>query len=259
MSLPAYSEPVQQSDRYGLDTPQKKPGLDNFYQLGNEAFDNGDYAKAIEYYSKILKIDSQNSLVLFERAVAYEYIEEFDQAISDYTKAIEIDNNFETAYFFRGIAWEKKGNLDRAISDYSRAIDINPHDPWYFFKRARAKQNDGKYEGAIADYIKSIQLGPKISEPYNNLSWLYSTCPDHKFRNGTKAVSLAERSVGISKNANTLDTLAAAYAEVENYKKAVNIQKQVINLLNKNDEPKKFSEALEKLNNYKAKLPWRER
>jgi tetratricopeptide (TPR) repeat protein len=258
MSLPVHSAPVQQSDRYELDTPQKISASDNYYQLGNKAFDNGDYAEAIEYYFKTLKIDSKNSLVIFQRAMAYEYIEKFDQAISDYTKAIEIDNNFDNAYFFRGITWEKKGNLAKAISDYSRAIDINPHDTWYFLKRARAKQYDGKYEGAVADYIKSVQLAPMISEPYNNLSWLYSTCPDHKFRNGTKAVSLAEKSVGISKNANTLDTLAAAYAEVENYKKAENIQKQVVNLLNKNNEPKKFSEAVEKLNNYKANLPWRE-
>jgi tetratricopeptide (TPR) repeat protein len=251
----AYAEEPKRIPTYST---QNESEAYKFYQLGTEALDIENYSKAILYYSKSLEFDSFNSLVYYERAFAYEYIGELDQAIFDLTSAIEIDNYFDGAYFNRGIVWEKKGEFSKAIKDYTAAIEINPKDPWYFFKRAYVKRNFGDYKGAIEDYNQSIKLSPNLYNAYNNLSWLYSTCLDSKYRDGDKALSLAQISVELKREGSTLDTLAAAHAELGNFGIAVKIQDEVLTFINKTDEPDLYMSASTKLSHYKSKLPWRE-
>lgn len=239
-------------------TQQNRAKAYAYYKLGTEAFEIENYIQSVRYYSKSLEFDSSDSIVYLERGFAYEHIGELDQAISDYSKAIEIDTNLDDAYFFRGIAWEKKKEYHRAIQDYSEAIEINPKDPWYFFKRAYVKQGLGNNKGAIEDYSHSIKVSPDFYNAYNNLSWLYSTCLESKYRDGEKALSLAKKSVELKTEASTLDTLAAAYAELGNFDMAVEIQEEVLTLINKTEQPSLYIMASRKLSHYKSKLPWRE-
>ena len=91
----------------------------------------------------------------------------------------------------------------------------------------------------------------------NAESWPLATDPDPLKRDGIKAVGLAERSVAETnrKNANYLDTLAAAYAETGQFEKAVHIQQEAITLA-QSDEDKKAYAA--RLNLYENKSPYRD-
>ena len=73
----------------------------------------------------------------------------------------------------------------------------------------------------------------------NSLAWFLATCPDETVRDGSEAITLAERVVAATgrKEADFLDTLAAAYAETGRFAEAVRTQKEAIALLH--DENKK--------------------
>src|SRR5207247_2164022 len=73
----------------------------------------------------------------------------------------------------------------------------------------------------------------------NNLAWLLATCTVAEVRDGQSAVAYAQKAVSVTnrKDPETLDTLAAAYAEAGAFDKAVSAQQEAIALL-QNDKTK---------------------
>lgn len=195
-------------------------------------FYNGDYDKAIFDYSRALIENLNYAEAYCNRGVTWFFKGNFDQAIDDFTAAINIKPRYFEAYCFRGDAWYKKVKFDLAISDYNTALEIFP-------QYARAYNNRGfiwfrkvEYGLAISDYSSALEINPDYAEACSNLSWLLSTCAEEQYRNGEKAVKLAERAVEINSSETFLDTLAAALAEKGKFKEAVSNQKKAINLYN---------------------------
>ena len=91
----------------------------------------------------------------------------------------------------------------------------------------------------------------------SDLAWLRATCPDASYRDGKQAVTGATKACELSewKNANAVDTLAAAYAETGQFDKAVEWQQKAIDLAPKEDTKEKGRRRLEL---YKAGKPYRE-
>jgi hypothetical protein len=83
----------------------------------------------------------------------------------------------------------------------------------------RVKMEYGK---AAADLTEAITLNPYDPSTHNNLAWLLATCPKREVRDGRKAVVHGTRACELTgwKNANLLDTLAAAHAECGDFEEA---------------------------------------
>ncbi|PWU21380.1 MAG: serine/threonine protein kinase [Verrucomicrobia bacterium] len=92
----------------------------------------------------------------------------------------------------------------------------------------------------------------------NGLAWSLATSTDAKLRDGTNAVALAERAVAKTnrKNAQYLDTLAAAYAEIGQFQQAVRLQSEAISLVTPEEAAKTY---LARLRLYESNSPARER
>ena len=129
-----------------------------YVQLGQMYHSKND-SLALIYYDKALSIDSNDELVIYNKAVFYQnkldwnnalemYAELhsinpfhasghynlgfinmelnlFDIATNNFSDAIYSDPNFFEAYYSRGICFENLGNIAQAESDYRRAIEIN--------------------------------------------------------------------------------------------------------------------------------------
>lgn len=221
----------------------------------------GNNDLAISDYTMALQLNPENSLkawIFFNRAYAEFKRGNYESAINDYTKCIEIDHKKHEPYFYRAEARYEKGNLDAAISDYTKAIQINPSYGQAIFHRANRLHEKMEYASAIIDYEKAIEVNPKNPLVYSNYSWLLSTCPDSMFRNGTKALKLAQKALELRPDEGLfLDTLAAAYAELGNFEKAVQAEEKAIASLKKDN--KNLKEILStQLESYKAGKPWRE-
>jgi len=86
-------------------------------------------------------------------------------------------------------------------------------------------------------------------------AWLLAIWDDPKFRDGRKAVDLAEKAVMERKNAHFLEILAAAYAEAGQFESAVKVQKEAMRLVGDEVAKKNFAARL-KL--YESNSPCRE-
>ena len=98
---------------------------------------------------------------------------------------------------------------------------------------------------------------PDTLQAMNDLAWLLATSAQAMIRNGTNAVQLAEAAVTATsrKNADFLDTLAAAYAETQRFDDAVAAEREAIALYQ--TAPQK-QDAQSHLSLYQAHQPYHE-
>ena len=183
----------------------------------------GDLDGAIADYNKTIEIDPHYSQAYFNRGKARDDKGDHDGAIADYTKVIEIDPRYAKAYYNRGNARDDKGDHDGALADYNKAIEIDPRLARAYYNRGAARQARSDLDGAIHDYNKYIEIEPRDPDGYNTLAWLLATAYKDSIRDGKKAVEFARKAAELTKweDANTLDTLAAAYAEAGNFDEAI--------------------------------------
>ena len=109
---------------------------------------------------------------------------------------------------------------DRAIEELLVQANKGNADAQYNMGLFLAKQ--GRAADAITHYSEALRIHPNYMDALNNLAWIFATNGDPAFRNGVKAVQMAERACKISGNNDPflLDTLAAAYAETGRFEKA---------------------------------------
>lgn len=136
-----------------------------------------------------------------------------------------------TNWYEEGLKALGTGDYERAIKNFSIGLEIFPQDYEALSHRGVAWFRKGVYDAAIEDATDALALNPYYSVGANQLAWMLATCPDPRFRDGERAVALAEKVVERFPEANFMDTLAAAYAEAGNMEAAVRVQRLAVERL----------------------------
>jgi len=116
----------------------------------------------------------------------------------------------------------------------------------------------GQYSNAVAILHQATLSDPKDDWSYNRLAWIRATCPDGSVRNGHDAVAAAGKACELTewRNWRCIDTLAAAYAEAGDFKRAVECQEQALRTGNPTEAEQK--RIRERIALYKQSQPFRE-
>jgi serine/threonine protein kinase/Flp pilus assembly protein TadD len=93
---------------------------------GSDAFERGDYDRAIVAWDEAIRIHPNHSRVHRWRGDASLNKHEFDKALSEYDEAIRLDPKNGMAYCGRGAASTGKEEFDRAIASFDEAIRLDP-------------------------------------------------------------------------------------------------------------------------------------
>jgi tetratricopeptide (TPR) repeat protein len=193
----------------------------------------------------------------FERGLALIKSRQYDEAIEAFSAVIDmIPGDFE-AYNYRGIARAYKKDYDGAIKDYTTALSIRPGYAEAFSNRGFAWVKTGILEKALDDFSRAIELEPYFVDAYNSQAWVLATSSDKRYRNGKKAVDLAQKAVDINETVDSLDTLSAAYAANGQFDEAIASQKRVLELMIRQNRTDGLDPYLAHLSNYKAGKPLR--
>ncbi|HEY1603340.1 MAG TPA: tetratricopeptide repeat protein [Pirellulales bacterium] len=213
--------------------------------------------EAPAYYTRLINRNPRNAWAYNFRAVAWRHRGDFDRAIADYNEKLKLQPTSVT-YTNRGVAWEAKEDYGKAIADHDQAIRLDPDNKIAYFNRGNSHGAKKDYTKAIADFNQAIRLDPNYSSPYKGLAWIYATCPDANFRDGTKAVRLAIRACELSgwTDADKVSTLAAAYAEAGEFEQAIKYQEKAIDL--KLGDVVLMKTAQDRLEVYRDKKPYRD-
>jgi tetratricopeptide (TPR) repeat protein len=131
-----------------------------------------------------------------------------------------------------GSALAQKREFDAAIDYFKRAVRLKPDFALAHSNLANTLFVQGRTREALPHFRAGgadEQNDPKLT---NNVAWMLATDPDPQLRDATLAVQFAERARHLTggQEPNTLDTLAAAYAEAGRFAKAREMDLEAIRL-----------------------------
>jgi serine/threonine-protein kinase len=178
-------------------------------------------------------------------------------AEAEYREAIRLEPRFTHTHLLLGIVLQDQGDLPGAEAEYREAIRLNRNFLAAHLNLGIVLQIKGDLAAVETEYCETVRLFPKSGSPHGNLAWFLATGPE-RVRDGKRAVELATRACELTewKNAVFLDTLAAAYAEVGEFEKAIEVLKKALGLPN---AEKQFGpEFRERLALYEKKKPYRD-
>ncbi len=108
-----------------------------------------------------------------------------------------------------------------AIGAYERILEIDPGHEEARYVVAHVYINAKQYPKAETALKSLIEDAPDDFKLKNNLAWLYATADDPAFRNGRKAIELAQEAMVLAPNDHHVwSTLAEAYYVSGEYEKA---------------------------------------
>ena len=177
----------------------------------------------------------------------------YDEAIKAFSTAIEIIPRDYQAYNYRGVTWALKGDFDRAITDYNKALKIRPRYAEAYNNRGFSHTKMGALQLALNDYSRALEINPFLVDAYNNKAWILATAADKRYRDGARAVMLAQKAIELKPHAPSLDTLAAAYAAVGNFESAIDTQKKAVQKLLAADQTSEVPRYMAHLNTYRSR------
>ena len=228
------------------------------YNLGNALLQKGEIDAAILHCQRAVTIQPNDpeAQVALGNALLQKGL--IDESIVHYQKALAIRPYYVTAHYNVSSAFLKKGEIDEAIFHCQAALSVQPEHADAHTNLAAALVQKGEIANAIEQYEKALQIAPRSVPALNNLAWIFATYSDPAFRDGTKALELAQEANESSGRSNPviLRTLAAAHANAGQFSKAVEVGQLALSLT---DWQSALGNALQKdIAGYQAGLPYRE-
>jgi tetratricopeptide (TPR) repeat protein len=195
------------------------------------------------------------------RGLAYKHLGRRDEALNDFLEVIRIQPKLDLGHYDAGVIYNLTNRYQEAVDAMTRAIDLRQDDSGLARRRSErgnAYFHLGQFKRAQDDFVAAVRLGPRDPDVLNNAAWFRATCPDPAFRNGKEAVELASRACSLDKwkDADQIDTLAAAHAEAGNFAEAERYQLKALSLLSADEALRPKFQA--RLKQYRAKQPVRQ-
>lgn len=95
------------------------------FEKAVQAITDGEYAKSIEFFNKILKEDPSNIDVLINKGAALIELDRNEEAILNFDKILEIEPKNANALNNKGAALTKLEKYDEAIATFDQILEIN--------------------------------------------------------------------------------------------------------------------------------------
>jgi tetratricopeptide (TPR) repeat protein len=245
------------------------------WQKGKEAFDKGDYGKAVQYFKKAAESGINEAAnagpgrgdYFRWLGVAYWKNKQYQEAIDACQKALSLPHSQEgesECWWSLADSQERLGQIESALASCKKYIELKSDDPIAFSTLSGLCIKNKQFDEAISAAKRAIELNPNnawAAWAYRSLGLAYQNMKqyDESIDAFRKATELDPDSAVYPYNLGGLYYDRGAYAEASlAFRKAVELQPKNVNylwaaanvsrLMGKYDEALSFiSEAIEKL------------
>lgn len=252
-----YAEAITQ---YTLSLDTLPAYVNASYQRGNAWYALGDFPQAVVDFTQVLQAHPGDIQALQNRGSAWNSVGEYSQAIADFTRVLALQPENVDALYNRGMAWYLHNNDEQALADFQCGLELHPQDAELLAWRGLVWNRQGQYAQASADFTRAVEINPWSAEVNNTFAWFLATCPEEAYRNGSQAVSYAQRALVLNPGLRMVyfDTLAAAYAEIGQFEQAIAMQTNALRLIETTGLPEDVNAYRRRLELYQAHQPYRE-
>ncbi|MGH8023520.1 MAG: tetratricopeptide repeat protein, partial [Limisphaerales bacterium] len=222
----------------------------------------GNYSKAAGLFQKSVQYNPDNPEARLNFGEALVLQHRYRAATGQYLAALKISPREPAANKMFAQLLELEGRNREAIEHFQISACINP-DPGACMEMATLDYACGNWRRVVTDLRQVLMLRPKPSvevTALNNLAWVLATCPDESVRDGRRAVQYAERACRLTdfKQSGTINTLAAAYAEVGRFPDAIGAVQTAIELASAAGDRRGAATSRQFLAQFQKGKPWRE-
>jgi tetratricopeptide (TPR) repeat protein len=221
------------------DTVAKNPAAWNaLNNLGCIRAEQGQMDAAMDLFLRSVQLNPRNASAQCNLGKALLLRGSFAEAEAHFRAALEAKpDHVDTLKAFGG-ALAQQGRVKEAVKYLGDAMGLKP-DNETRLQLAPLLAATGNPRAAVAQCRAVLVREPQSFRAQNNLAWILATCSDAGVRDGAEAVKLAQLACQLTgnKDAITLGTLGAAYAEAGQFTNAVAAAEQAIALANASGNP----------------------
>lgn len=137
-----------------------EPQLEESFRAGQTALKQGDFARAVEDFKKVLELDPTLLEAEVNLGLAYQSLSEYALAVPPLTKALRERPNLPAVDVIVGMDYLKLGSPEKAIPFLQHAVKLDPsnHDAHQALSLSYLGQE--KYEAAAAEFRQMALVDP---------------------------------------------------------------------------------------------------
>lgn len=191
-------------------------------RLGNATLRYGDINMARNAFERGRSLHPESIGAAFGLAIVAERSGDVDRAKLMYQRTVQLDAEHCKARLGLAAIALRGGAARDAIAHSEQAIDSCPQEPRAYLGLATCLRRARRAQEAVLVLARGLATVSDDLSLLNFLARILATDPDDSVRDGARAIGLAKRACekGNYTNHNTLDTLAAAYAEAGRFAEA---------------------------------------
>ena len=141
---------------------------DVFMWRGRQALSEGKYAKAIEQFNVLTRLDTTDYWSFFFRGIAKYNLGDIRGADKDFNNSVRLNPVFTNGYHYRAITRSRSGDFDGAFEDFDKALSLRPGLYGIYFSRGVTNFLAQKFDKAVEDFDYYIRKEPKDPSAYLN-------------------------------------------------------------------------------------------
>ncbi len=202
------------------------------------------HALFLEYFMKLMQKDKTAKITLddvnlesiksqwhcFYLGVQAVRTDQMEKARRYLEKGLELSPDNSWLMLKLAYVLQQQEKYDRAVDLLNRFFEIQTDNTYIWVQLRLALYYDlaKKYKDSERMYKKILAKKPDDNVALNNLAWMYLNAVDPELHKLNEALKLAIRAVGLQPSPANLDTLAEAYYQKKEYKKALKAIEQAL-------------------------------
>jgi Flp pilus assembly protein TadD len=244
------------------DTVTKQPGSARAHNnYGLQLARVSTIEKATEQFRKAVELDPNYADAQYNLGTVLFQTNQLEEGIEHLRKAVLLNPDLPQTHNNLGAALVRVGMFDEAIEHYIQADRLDPGHPGARKNLEMAQTHRTQCLHALDEQRRKIGEHPKDITMLGSTAWVLATNPNASIRNGTEAVTLAQRAVELSDGSDpiALGTLAAAFAEAKRFDDAAKTAQKAIDLAVEQNKPALAESLRANLELYREGKPVREK
>jgi tetratricopeptide (TPR) repeat protein len=193
---------------------------------------NRDYASDLTIWQDTVAKCPNNPRAYNGLGFALEQEGRESDAVDRYVQALLIKPDYAQAHNNLGAALSRVGKINEAADECQRALQIQPDFDQAHYNLGVILVRQEKLPEAARHFEEALRVNPDYLHAQINLAWLLATQSPADGGDPVRALALAQRACAVADNrtAQSLDTLAAAYAANNRFSDATTTAQQAIAL-----------------------------
>lgn len=227
-----YSAVFKDSETLDRDILAKNPReWSAHYELGLIALERGKENDAIWEFSEALKINPAAKEVHYDLAQCLGRKSDMEGYLLHLQEVIRLDPEHLAARADLAAILVRQQKYDEALRQYFVVMQLVPGAARTYYNLAEILLAAGRVPAALHYYERALAAWPTRPEILERIAWILATSSEASLRNGPRSLLLAQQACQLeaaSLGVISLDTLAAACAEVGRFPEAIELAEKAL-------------------------------